>query len=241
MYKLSIITVLYNYPEWKMPTFFQSACKSFELDEIFIFRENSKSDQDYLKFISSNNLKESNYTRLFYYKIVHLRNNIIKQFKDNRLILFLDALDTDIITDKNDIVEKFQTFSSDIVIGAERNLWPPTVYSKLYNTRHFDTAFLNSGTFIGRRDALIHALDSMIAHGPKDIIDDQGAWTKLFLTGEAKIELDHHRRLFFNTQNSIELLNIIDGNFYGFKEHSPAIVHDNGSADPRRTFKLVKY
>jgi hypothetical protein len=72
-------------------------------------------------------------------------------------------------------------------------------------------------------------------------MEDQGAWTWLYLTNGADIKLDHERKLFFSTHESIELLNIKDNKFTGFSRHAPAIIHDNGPFNEDKTFKLSDF
>lgn len=238
MSNLFLVTVLYNYPDHAQPIFYKSARKSFSEDQIKVFRDNSDKDQNYKDFCNNEN---DYYSKLFYYKIVKLRENIIKNIVNNDYILFMDALDTGIVTNKNDIMEKFEAFSSDIVMGAERGLWPNTQYTHLYNTSGLDTPFLNSGTYIGKRDAIIDALDKMIVHGRYDVQEDQGAWSRLYLTKSANIQLDHNRDLFFSTHESKDLLIINDNKFQGFVKHTPCIIHDNGPFNVDKTFKLADF
>lgn len=238
MSNLILITVLYNYPDHAQPIFYKSARKSFSEDEIKVFRDNSDKDVKYKEFCNNEN---DYYSKLFYYKIVKLRENIANNIKDNDYLLFMDALDTGIVTDKNDILNKFKTLNCDILIGAERGLWPNTKYSNLYVVENLEVPYLNSGTYIGKRDDILDALDKMIAHGRHDVMDDQGAWTRLYLTQSANIKLDHDRQVFFSTHESKELLNIVDDKFHGFVKHSPCIVHDNGPFNVEKTFKLADF
>jgi hypothetical protein len=238
MSNLILVTVLYNYPEYIQPIFHKSAKKSFNDNEIIVFRDNSDMDEQYKLYSNSQN---DYYSKLYYYKIIKLRDNIIKYIKNNDYLLFMDALDTGIVTDKNDILDKFKTFSCDIVMGAERGIWPPTKYVHLYNTNELDTPYLNSGTYIGSRDAIIDALDKMISHGRDDVSDDQGAWTRLFLINDANIKLDYDRKIFFSTHESKELLVINDNKFNGFVKHTPSIIHDNGPFNEEKTFKLADF
>jgi hypothetical protein len=131
MSNLILITVLYNYPDHIQPIFYKSARKSFADDEIIVFRDNSDTDNEYKVFCNNEN---DYYSKLFFYKIIRLRENIIKHIKNNDYLLFMDALDTGIVTNKDDILNKFHTFDANIVIGAERGLWPNTKYTHLYDT-----------------------------------------------------------------------------------------------------------
>jgi len=238
MKKLKIITVLYNYPNHTQPIFYNSARKSFDNDDIFVFRFNSDLDQSYKQFCNNEN---DYYSKLFYYKIQKLRDSIIANFPENDYLLFMDALDTGVVTDKNDILRKYLSFSADIVIGAERGLWPNTKYSELYNTTNLDTPYLNSGTYIGSRDSILDALEKMINHGRSDVMEDQGAWSRLFLVNDANIVLDYDRILFFSTHESKDLLNMENGVFCGFKKHTPSIIHDNGPYNEEKTHKLAEF
>ncbi len=240
MKDLIVTTVLYNYPDFALPIFYKRALEFFQPEDIHTFRFESFNDEEYRVFSKGEN---DYYSKLFFYKTIKLVRELEKIANTTQHILFLDALDTAIIKDKQTILERFNSFNCDIVLGAEKGLWPVTEFTSQYqniNVTH-DTKYLNSGTYIGKTEKIIEALHRIIAFGRDKVLEDQGAWTRLFLSNEMNIKIDYDRKLFFSTHESKEKLVLEEGQFKGFMDTDPCVVHDNGPYNDVLTFKLAEH
>jgi hypothetical protein len=240
MKDLIVVTVLYNYPTFALPIFYNRALQYFEPTDIHTFRFESFNDEEYIKFSNGEN---DYYSKLFFYKTVKLVRELRNIQNESEHILFLDALDTAIIKDKNTILERFKSFDCDIVLGAEKGLWPVTEFTDQYNKipSSHETKYLNSGTYIGKTYKVIEALNKIVTFGREKVLEDQGAWTRLFLSNEMNIKIDYDRKLFFSTHESKEKLIIENGEFKGFLDTDPCVIHDNGPYNDQLTFKLAEY
>lgn len=228
MDKIAIITSLFDYPENYFPTFYKNASKYFNSSDIHIVRHNGLlTDVSY-------------YDKLYFYKIVkvleYIESNIIGRYD---YILFLDATDTNFISNPLDIVKKFNEMSCSIIMGAEKGLWPPTNYTHLYNKKPItsDYKYLNSGTYFGYTDKIIYHLKQIVINNYQSGIDDQGKWTIQYLLSD-DIKIDQKQNIFFSTYNSKENITIIN-NEINLINSSACIIHDNGGFNDE-TIKLTE-
>ena len=220
---IAVITSLFDYPNHYLPTFYGKATKYFNQSDIHILRNNSKTDQSY-------------YDKLFYFKIPTVLEYIKKTILSNyEFVLFLDATDTDFYSDPHNIVNIFKKKNCSILMGAEKGLWPNTKYSHLYKEKKVDGPynFLNSGTYIGYTDSIVHHMEKIINSNYEVGIDDQGQWSIEYLLS-TDILIDNDCEIFMSTYNS---KNEIDSNFK-IKSYNPIIIHDNGPHNDE-TLKLV--
>jgi len=91
----------------------------------------------------------------YYTKIVEI-SNIINSLNDKDLILFIDAYDVIINSNRleKEILEKFKSYNCDILLGAELNCFPKILKSKMdkiYNNsnNNSNNKYINSGGYIG--------------------------------------------------------------------------------------------
>jgi hypothetical protein len=240
MKDLGVVTVLYNYPDFALPIFYKRGLKFFDQSDIHVFRFESAHDSEYNAFADNQN---DYYSKLFFYKIVKFRRELLKIASEYKHILFLDALDTGILKSKDVILDRYKAFNRDIVLGAERGLWPVTDFTDGYKdiTPESDATYLNSGTYIGTTEKILEALQRIQDFGREKVLEDQGAWTRLFLSKEMNLTIDYNRSLFFSTHETKSMLNIEDGQFKGFIDTDPCIIHDNGPYNDELTFKLAEH
>lgn len=223
--KIALISPLYGYPDDYETSFYRAACLYFEKEDIHIVRNPSVIEGSY-------------YYKFYYYKLVdllsYLEKNILGKYE---YILFLDALDTNFIKLPNDIIDKFKSFNCSIIMGAEKNLWPPTNFSHLYENKPIitDYKYLNSGTYFGYTEGIIRHLKEIVEK--EYIHDDQGAWTIQYLLHN-DILIDQEVNFFFSTLYSKDKVNI-EGEEIRLIGIDPYIVHDNGPYTDD-TIKLVK-
>ena len=124
---IALITSLFDYPNYYLPTFYNNGLKYFHKDDIHIIRNNGLVENG------------SYYDKLYFYKIPkvleYLKENILGKYD---FVLFLDATDTNFYTSPENIVEKFIGKNCSIIMGAEKGLWPPTSYTHLYNKKEIN-------------------------------------------------------------------------------------------------------
>lgn len=228
MNNIALLTSLFDYPaEWE-PSFYKNASKYFDTNDIHISRNHS---------LIKNN---AYYDKLYFYKIVKNLDYINEHIKNKyKYILFLDATDTNFITDPSDIITKFHELNCSIVMGAEKGLWPLTNFTYLYDYKPILTEYkyLNSGTYLGYTDQIIYHLENIICNNYHAGIDDQGHWTIEYLLCK-DILIDQQQNFFFSTYQSKNNIHITNKDII-LKNSSACIIHDNGGFD-ENTIKLTE-
>jgi len=213
MKPLAIVTVLFDYPQYTMPSFYKNALRyGVNAEDIHIQRYNES-------FVGSY------YDKLHYYKIAKTLEYLIGLADSYQHILFMDALDTNFVKPIDEILDVFSSYGKDIVTCAEQGLWPPTEANYLYETKTVPSVYryLNSGGIVGKTESVIKVLQRMpLLPG----YDDQGAWAVEYLTSD-DICIDYDQHLFFSTYLSKNKVNIQDGNRVVI-DSDAFIIHDNG-------------
>jgi len=221
---ISVVTVLFNYPDNYIPTFYKKAEEYFTKENIHIAR--------------FNNLIQTNcyYEKLYYYKIEKLREYIRENIKTD-LMLFLDATDTNFITPPINLEEKFNQFNCSILFCAEKGLWPPTDFNHLYKNKRVvsEKKYLNSGAYIGYTKKILDHMENIIT-SPRGHKDDQAKWAIQYLQNE-DIIIDQECKIFFSSYLNKSDVDILDNN-PTLKALEACVVHDNGGYD-EGTLKLV--
>ena len=228
MSKIAIITALFDYPDYYQPSFYNNALKYFSPEDIHVVRNSGLiTDGSY-------------YDKLYYYKTVkvleYIQTSIVGKYD---YILFLDATDTNFIKSPEGIIEKFKSLDCNIVMGAEKGLWPPTNYTHLYENKRVinESKYLNSGTYFGYTDKIVYHLKDIIEKEYQTGIDDQGRWTIQYLLND-DIIIDQERDFFFSTldtKNSVK----IEGSEISLLNLNAYIIHDNGPYT-ENTIKLTE-
>lgn len=217
MSKISLITSLFDYPDYYQPSFYKNALKYFSSDDIHVIRNSGLiTDGSY-------------YDKLYFYKTVkvleYVELHILGKYD---YILFLDATDTNFIKSPEGIVEKFKSLNCNIVMGAEKGLWPPTNYTHLYENKRAinDSKYLNSGTYFGYTNEIVRHLKDIIEKEYQTGIDDQGRWTIQYLLND-DIVIDQEREFFFSTLDTKDSVKI-ENNEVSLLNLGACIIHDNG-------------
>lgn len=217
MKEIALVTVLFDYPESYVPSFYKNALKFFNSEDIHIVRKTGLVENG------------SYYDKLFYYKTVslveYLKNNILGKYE---YVLFLDATDTNFLKSPEGVIEKFKKLNCSVILGAELGLWPPTNYTHLYDKKRKDSEkiYLNSGTYFGYTEKIIYHLDDIILKEYQTGIDDQGRWSIQYLLNE-DLMIDQECEFFFSTYNSKKNTLIKDGNVTLLNSNA-FLIHDNG-------------
>lgn len=217
MNNIALVTALFDYPTNYLPSFYKNALKYFSESDIHVVRNSGLiTDGSY-------------YDKLYYYKTVKVLE-YIKLNLENKYdyILFLDATDTNFIKSPENIIEKFKKLNCNIVMGAEKGLWPPTNYTHLYEKKRVlnDTKYLNSGTYFGYMDKVIYHLNDIIEKEYQTGIDDQGRWTIQYLLND-DIIIDQERDFFFSTLDSKDRV-CIENKTVSLIDSDACVIHDNG-------------
>lgn len=227
MKKIALITSLFDYPDYYKPSFYDNSLKYFSPENIHVVRNSGLIDGSY-------------YDKLYYYKTVkvleYIETNIVGKYE---YILFLDGTDTNFIKSPEGIIEKFKSLNCSIIMGAEKGLWPPTNYTHLYDKKRVinDSKYLNSGTYFGYTDKIIHHLKDIIEKEYQTGIDDQGRWTIQYLLND-DIVIDQERNFFFSTLDTKDSVRI-DGSEISLIGLDACIIHDNGPYN-ENTIKLTQ-
>lgn len=211
------MTVLFDYPDYYQPTFYNNALKYFDEENIHVVRLNEL-------------VKEGGYyDKLFYYKVIglleYIESNVLGKYE---YILFLDATDTNFITSPEHIIESFKEFNCSVLLGAEYGLWPVTNYTHLYDEKPklSDKFYLNSGTYIGYTNKIVFHLKDIIDKKYQEGIDDQGRWSIQYLLND-DIKIDQKCEIFFSTYLSKKDV-LIQNDIVTLKNINACIIHDNG-------------
>ena len=222
---ISIVTILFDYPQHFCPTFYNNAKKYFLQENIHI-----------AKF---ENLIQTNcyYTKLYFYKIEKLLEYVKNNIK-TKYMLFLDATDTNFLKDPSNLETDFKNYNCSILFCAEKGLWPPTDYNKLYNNKRVisEKKYLNSGAYIGYTEKIIEYLESII-NDNRGHKDDQAKWAIQYLHKE-DIVIDQECNIFFSSylsKNDIFFENQVPV----LKNINAYIIHDNGPHG-NETLKIVR-
>lgn len=227
MKQLALLSIFFDYPDYHLPIFYNKAQQFLDKEDIHVARFNNQVEGSY-------------YDKLYTYKVVKLLDYIEKNLKDYKYILFMDATDTGICGNLNEIVDRFLEFNCSILFGAEKGFWPPTNFTHLYEKKPCltDAKYFNSGTYIGHTEKIIYHLKDIIEKEHQTGIDDQGRWTIQYLLN-TDILTDQERKIFFSTYEAKEHFDIVD-NKVVFKSISPLVIHDNGGFN-ETTIKLAEH
>lgn len=176
--------------------------------------------------------------------------NAIKEGRiKEKYIVFVDAFDVIFTSPLEEIMEKFKSFNTSIVIGAEKNCFPANFkkeYDKLPSTSSFK--YLNSGVIIGETNAIMEVLEAMDAeHLPRDYFNqqtghnyhfnDQAYYMDLFLRQPVPMKLDYECLIAHNMQDVNEEQIIFVTPTYGKNRiknaetfSNPSVIHWNGNS-----------
>jgi hypothetical protein len=228
MENIALLTSLFDYPENYSPSFYKNAVKYFNPKDIHIIRNSGLiTDGSY-------------YDKLYFYKVVKVLEYIEEHIEGKyEYILFLDATDTNFISPPNNLITKFEDLTCSIIMGAEKGLWPPTNYVHMYDEKPIltDYKYLNSGTYFGYTNKIIHHLKQIIENEYQTGIDDQGKWTIEYLLSD-DIVIDQKQDFFFSTFNSKDKIKFNEKKITLINSSS-CIVHDNGGFT-EETIKLTE-
>jgi hypothetical protein len=231
MNNIALITIFFDYADFKMPSFYDNALKYFNKNDIHIIRCNNESVDGTI------------YDRISFHKIVKVHEYIKKEIiAKYDYILFMDGNDTNFYKEPYGLVEDFIKLNKSIVFCGEVVQWPfDREINELYNNKEKigEAQFLNSGQYIGYTDKIILHLENIIAEYQNETgIDDQGRWVTEYLKTD-DISVDQSRTFFFSTYDAKQHIEF-NNDEIKLNNMSPYFIHDNGP-DSENTIKIVEF
>ena len=229
--KVAIVTVLFDYPSHFTPTFEKKILSDINTDDYYIVRYNSETDD----------IRNESY----YFKFTYFRIRKFISFIESEILnkydyfVLLDATDVGYVGNIDKIPKIMEEYNCDILFGGERNNWPNTDWSYLYETKEHNTPyrFLNAGVFCAKPNEFINHIHTILSRGFFGLCD-QGNWQIEYLLTEG-IKIDYNNKLVLNTYLAKDDTSI-DGDVVLFKINKQIFVHDNGGYNDE-TIKLLDF
>jgi hypothetical protein len=131
------------------------------------------------------------------WKVHTLQAGLERVGGEYELVLFVDGFDSLFMTGLGEILRAYRACDTPLLMAAEINCHPPEgPRAGAYPAAPTHYRYLNSGGLIGRVDYLraLLARYNRPAFWRDD--NDQGFWAHIFVSGETRLTLDHHCRVF---------------------------------------------
>ena len=164
---------------------------------------------------------------------VNILKEVIRDMVDDTIVVFTDGYDVLYNEGSKKIIEKFKTFNTKVLFGAEQTCWPDENLKEQYPdsvlAMESPCKFLNSGVIIGYVGELKRITNEDIS----DTDDDQLYYTKKYLSGEFSIKLDHNCEIIQNLADFDQLkINKLTSKLENtLFDKVPCIIHGNGGID----------
>lgn len=136
-----------------------------------------------------------------------LRKAIKEGAIDSEYLIFTDSWDLVFATNPDEVMTRFHSFGTDIVISCEKNCFPVETKEAFDELgAPTDYKYLNSGFIIGKTDAILTCLESMdLDNVPDDHFDpgtgknvhpnDQELWQLCYLKQPVSMTLDFYQSI----------------------------------------------
>ena len=209
---------------------------------IFQADKNYRSNPGY-KFLKKNieNMEQNNNNYFFHVdsenwvsyvdlKIIKLLK-LLKNYDDDKIIMYIDALDTLVVAKDNEIEQKFLELDVDVLYSCENGCWPDPNFAKFFT----DNRFLNSGTIIFKNIKYQKILEVLIdLYNGRLVYNCDQYYHSIFAVislVDIKIKLDKNNEIFqclvFENENSFEK---IDNRIKNKITNTlPCVFHGNGT------------
>eukprot|EP00742_Colponemidia_sp_Colp-10_P014567 GILJ01016555.1.p1 GENE.GILJ01016555.1~~GILJ01016555.1.p1 ORF type:complete len:356 (+),score=34.30 GILJ01016555.1:87-1070(+) len=178
----------------------------------------------------------------------------LQTIPEDDLVLFTDGFDTMFVGgDLRELVDKYESFESPIVVAAETNCWPfrypygdaPTMRFNIHDRtviggdvcNEFPVPphkspfrYLNSGNLMGTAAALLPLYQSILREGDLETMEDQREFALRYLNGKFGMVLDTQTTIFHPLEQAFHYL-VQQPNGHWFNTATgqyPLIVHFNG-------------
>lgn len=109
-------------------------------------------------------------------------------------VLFCDASDVLMVRDVAGLLETFRSFKKPLVISGERDCFPLTELASRFPAADSGYSYPNAGGYIGERDAVILALQTMDRTFEDG--EDQARWIRLVADNPSSIAIDQQCAIF---------------------------------------------
>lgn len=231
MNEVAVISILFDYPNNFIPFFQEKLLSGFNEKDYYVIHYRSDTD---------NVSHESYYFKFTHFRIKKFVNFIIENILNKyEYFILLDATDVAYIGNISSISSIMNEYDCNILFGAEKNLWPNTDYSYLYNEKNIETSykFLNAGVFCAKPKHFISHVKNIIERQLIGLCD-QGNWQIEYLL-TSDIELDYNNKLVLNTFLAKDDF-ILENETVKFKTNKPIFVHDNGGYNDE-TIKIIDF
>ena len=86
-----------------------------------------------------------------FYSKIRETGILIENYKDDDIIVFIDAHDVVLNSNTEEFIEKFKSLDCDILFSTERNCYPPRYRNQVNNimSSNIESRYLNAGGYIG--------------------------------------------------------------------------------------------
>jgi len=161
---------------------------------------------------------------------INLLRPALEKLPPEQPVLFVDGYDAVVTRHARDILGSWREAAGEApLFAAEVFCWPDGGCAERYPAAADGSPyrFLNSGAFIGKAGDLLR----IVADPVEDGDDDQGYYTRRFLSGEHGMVLDYGCRVFQCLNGALEHVRADEDRgllYNGCTESWPAVVHANG-------------
>jgi hypothetical protein len=161
----------------------------------------------------------------------HIYKEYLISLDPQEIVFFSDGYDVIFVSGEQEILEKYYRLAPNgqILLSADRFCAPDPEMSQHFTHTQNDYDFLCAGGFMGRAGEIVIAIDKLFEGVKNDNSSqnkeffwcDQYMWTKLVLSKEMDIILDHDCEIFqtFTSAESIQ-------NLYELVNNEPALSED---------------
>ena len=160
---------------------------------------------------------------------LNLLREFIKDKSPEDVIVFTDAYDVFFCSDLEEIIRRYLSFKTEVVIQAEKNNWP--ALDSQWPPAHTPYRYLCSGVIIGR----VRELRKLITKDLLEAQSDQLYLQTKYLEGHHYIKLDHE--MYISASSDSSAIKVSDGKILNTKTHCLAcIYHGNGGPKEKQEF-----
>ena len=164
---------------------------------------------------------------------LRVMKNYCHQLPEDDLVLFIDAFDVLILSDKQEIVSRFLALDVPMLMSMEMNCWPSDATAAHHPPTSSVFKYINTGGYIGWVKAVRNWLDAF----DESLLSersDQGASHKLFIKNPEFYGLDHWCAIFLCLCKVPLSAVLIDEAHKKitctYTNSSPCILHANGKS-----------
>ena len=131
---------------------------------------------------------------------INLIREYIEKVPDTDIVFFVDGYDVFFADTLDSIMDRWSSFNTRALFGAEKVCWPDTSIQNLFPEQDTPYKYLNSGTFI----AEVETLRQLICNPVADFEDDQLYIQKEYIKGELDIKIDYEQYIFQTYDEAVE-------------------------------------